>query len=117
MKNKIINVSAVLLMLLGLIHDIATFTPLISGGVDEGKINALMYMSLMCGTSLILCSVLILLLLSRMKDDKTLIAPIRLIGLFLAFAGVLAIYFMPYNPFAWATFVICSIICLCLISK
>lgn len=48
---------AIAVLVLGLIHLIATFTPLILEGLaclDEENLNAMIYMSLICGASLIL---------------------------------------------------------------
>src|SRR5574344_1568569 len=68
--NRII---AILLMLLGIIHDVATFTPLITGGlesVSEMQVKALTYMSLICGASIILSGLLLFLLLTFCAEDK-----------------------------------------------
>lgn len=114
MKTIIVKTLAVLLMILGLIHDIATFTPLILNGIESTRVNSMMYMSLMCGTSLIFSGALLLMLLPKVNEEKAFLAPLKLIGIFLAFAGILAVYFMSYNPFAWITLVLCLLICACI---
>lgn len=105
--NRII---AILLMLLGIIHDVATFTPLITGGlesVSEVQVKALTYMSLICGASLILSGLLLFLLLPFRAEHKSIKNATNIIGIFLLAAGILAVVYMPYNPFAWITLILC----------
>lgn len=101
-----------LLILLGIIHDAATFTPIINGGMGTltaSKINAITYMSLMCGTSLILCGALLLALCPYKSTGKDIKIAKRIICVFLALAGVLAVAYMPHNSFAWITFCLCGL--------
>lgn len=113
--NKLISagkITGVLIIILGLIHDIATFTPLIQDGLEclsTGNFNAMTYMSLICGTSLILSGSLIIILLNKVKEFTWLNFPILLISCFLLLNGILSVLYMSNNPFAWLTFLLCSV--------
>ncbi len=98
------NSVAVAVMLLGLIHDVATFTPLIKGGLTcltPGNLKAITYMSLLCGTSFILSGALLFVLFRKVSEYAFLSLPILIIGIFLAVSGILAVICMFHNPFAW----------------
>jgi len=105
--NKLITLGtsvSVAILLLGIIHEIATFTPLIQRGlidVSEGTFKAMIYMSLGCGALLILCGLLLYLLLKKLKEYSFLILPILVIGVFTLINGILSVYYMTDNPFAW----------------
>ena len=89
---------------MGIIHVIATFTPLIKGGLSclsPDDFKAMIYMSLICGTSFILSGIVLVLLLEKVKQFVFLNSTILLIGIFLAVSGVLSIVYMLDNPFAW----------------
>ena len=100
---------SIAIVCLGVIHEIATFTPLIQDGLEclsKSDFNSLMYMSLMCGASLILSGCLLLLLLDKIKIYSFLACPILLISVFVLINGIVAISFMCNNPFAWIVFVL-----------
>lgn len=105
--NKLISlgkVFAIAILVLGIIHDVATFTPLIKGGLaclTPDNLNAMIYMSLICGTSFIFSGLILVLLLKKVEQFDFLSSPILLIGIFLAISGILSIVYMFDNPFAW----------------
>lgn len=107
--NKLISLGkafAIAVLILGIIHDIATFTPLIKTGLEclsPADLNAIIYMSLMCGTSFIISGIVLILLLRKLEQIRFLTSIIMAIGIFLALAGILSIVFMFDNPFAWAS--------------
>ena len=107
--NKLISIGkafAIAVLILGIIHDIATFTPLIKTGLEclsPADLNAIIYMSLMCGTSFIISGIVLILLLRKLEQIRFLTSIIMAIGIFLALAGILSIVFMFDNPFAWAS--------------
>lgn len=107
--NKLISLGkafAIAVLILGIIHDIATFTPLIKTGLEclsPADLNAIIYMSLMCGTSFIISGIVLILLLRKLEQIRFLTSIIMAIGIFLALAGILSIVFMFNNPFAWAS--------------
>jgi len=95
------------ILAMGIIHNTATFTPLIQKGLDvlpEGKQKALIYMSLMCGTLLITCGAVALSLANKVKEYDFLKVPYNIIVFVTALSGCLAAYSMPHNPFAWVLF-------------
>ena len=69
MKIELVPASKILsimIVCLGVIHEIATFTPLVQDGLEclsRSDFNSVIYMSLMCGASLVLSGWLLLLLL------------------------------------------------------
>lgn len=107
--NKLISLGktfAIAILILGIIHDIATFTPLIKTGLEclsPADLNAIIYMSLMCGTSFIISGIVLILLLRKLEQNPFLTSIIMVIGIFLALAGILSIVFMFDNPFAWVS--------------
>lgn len=107
MKDKLIRILAIAIAMMGVIHIIATFTPLISGGLETltpAKQNAMIYMSLMCGMLLIVCGLLAALLCDKVKEYSFLRKPFLVISLALLADGIAAVVFMPHNPFAWVIF-------------
>jgi len=99
---------AVLILILGIIHNIATFTPIIQSGlgcVSEGTFNVMMYMSLICGTSLILSGLLIIVIVNKLVQYPFLGLLLTIIGVFLCMNGGLAIFYMS-GPSAWAVFLL-----------
>lgn len=100
---------AVTILILGIIHDVATFTPLIKGGLScltPSNFKAMIYMSLICGTAFILSGLIIIILLRRIEQYTFLISPILVFGIFLAISGILSIVYMFNNPFAWIAFLL-----------
>jgi len=102
------KIVASIILILGLIHDVATFTPLIREGLEclsESDLDAMTYMSLICGSSLILSGILVIMLLNKVEKFNWLIMPVLLISAFLCTNGILSIFYMYDNPFAWLTFI------------
>ena len=98
------KITAIAIMCLGIIHDIATYTPLIRGGIlclHPDTQNALLYMSLICGTAFILSGILLFMHLKGLEKNPILISPILVISIFLAISGLLSVLYMFKNPFAW----------------
>jgi general stress protein 26 len=113
---KSIRIFAMALATMGVIHIVATFTPLINGGLEllsPAKQQAMIYMSLMCGMLLIVCGLLIAMLHKKVKEHPFLRRPYMLIYGALSVDGIAAVAFMPHNPFAWLVFIlICCLVIL-----
>ena len=98
------KIIAIAILILGIIHVVATFTPLIQGGLaclSPGALKAMTYMSLICGSAFILSGLIIFLLLQHIGDHPFLATPVLIIGIFLGISGILSIVYMFGNPFAW----------------
>ena len=110
--DRIIGIGKILatsIVLLGVVHDIATFSPLIQGDltcVNREALHSIIYMSLICGTSLILSGILLMFLFKRTVKFPFLSTAILIIGTFLAANGILSVMYMFNNPFAWIAFVL-----------
>ena len=92
------------IVMLGTVHDTATFSPLIQDDLTCLKpeaLHAVIYMSLICGTSLILCGILMLLFLKSVTKLPSLTLPLLVAGIFLFLNGILSVVCMFSNPFAW----------------
>lgn len=103
------KIIALLIIALGLIHDVATFTPLIKGGlscVHPQTLRAMTYMSLVCGSAFILGGLLILVMIGKLRQNSFVKTPVSIIGIFLAIAGILSVVYMQQNPFAWMVLVL-----------
>ncbi|NDV68712.1 hypothetical protein [Dysgonomonas sp. 25] len=103
------KIIAVLIAILGIIHVGATFSPMIGGGLgclDAGMYDAMIYMSLMCGTLLILCGLLLFLMLGKMQEIPYMKKLSLIVSIFSNINGVLSVIYMYDNPFAWAVFVL-----------
>ncbi|RPH33721.1 MAG: hypothetical protein EHM93_03545 [Bacteroidales bacterium] len=103
------RIIALLILVLGVIHDIATYTPLVQGGLScltPPNLRAMLYMSLVCGTSLILSGLIIYLQLKRIQEYPVVIDSTLLIGAFLALTGVFSVIYMFDNPFAWLALIL-----------
>ncbi len=88
-------------IILGVIHDIATFTPLIREGIkslSKDNFDAVIFMSLGTGTSFILAGLLLFTVSDIKLSFTKLVLPVNV---FLLFLGLLAPIQMPDNPFAW----------------
>ena len=95
---------AIAIALLGIIHNVATFTPLIRDGLDclsRDSLRLVTYMSLMCGTALIVSGLVLFALLNKFESYPILGLPILIAGGFSCFSGILSVVYMAYNPFAW----------------
>ena len=100
------------ILVMGIIHDIATFTPLIQDNLhslSEDAAKVFICFSLGTGTSLILCGIILFPLLNRLERYPFMITPILIIGVFLLIFGILSVYFMTDNPFAWVVSALCII--------
>ena len=106
---KVGRVLSVLIVLLGIIHEAATYSPLIKGGLmslDKGTLNSMLYMSLICGAFLIMSGILLFMLLKHIEKYHFLSNIIFTIGIFLAINGVLSVFYMFDNPFAWLALIL-----------
>ncbi len=95
---------AILTILIGIVHEVLTFHPMIAEGftgLEPEWQQTFTYFSLGCGGLLILCGVLFFMLLGRVERHEFLVAPLVVIGLFALADGILATIFMLTNPFAW----------------
>ena len=105
--NKLISVSktiALIILILGIIHDVGTFTPLIKSGLaclKPSDYKAMIFMSLICGSSFILSGIILIMLLNKVEQFVFLIWPIIVVSIFLAISGLLSVVYMTDNPFAW----------------
>jgi len=112
-KSKLIPFGrgvSIAIIILGIIHEIATFTSLIQEGLvclSPGYFDSVTYFSLMCGAFLILSGLLLFILLKKSEKYPFLYTPILIIGIFLSINGILSVYYMPDNPFAWMVFILC----------
>lgn len=105
----IAKIIAIAILILGVVHDIATFTPLIQEGLtclSPSDLNAMIYMSLVCGTSLILSGLLLLILLRKLTQFPFLNQSILIIAVFVCINGILSVIYMFDNPFAWLTLIL-----------
>lgn len=106
---RISNYIAVSILIMGIIHNIATFTPLIQEGLEslsKSNLHAMTYMSLMCGTSLILSGLLLIILLKKVEQYRFLNSTILLISCFVLLNGITAVAYMFDNLFAWIILVL-----------
>ena len=96
-------------LVLGVVHDVVTFTPLVREGLgclSADSLSAMTYMSLMCGASLILGGWLLIILFGRWVRFPFLGLPILIISIFLCINGLLSVFYMADNLFAWLNFVL-----------
>ena len=108
-RNKITKTLSIGIMLMGIVHIAATFTPLIAGKLTllpEGAQDAFLYFSLMCGALLILGGGVTYTLSGKMADYAFVRKPYILALAILGMDGVLAVCCMPHNPCAWMIFVL-----------
>lgn len=106
-RQNIAKALSVGIMLMGLVHIAATFTPLIADKLallPEGAQDTFTYFSLMCGTLLILGGGITFALADKVTEYPFVRKPYVLAIAILTIAGILAACFMPHNPFAWAIF-------------
>lgn len=107
--RKISKILAYGLLAMGLVHVIATFTPVIAGKLEplnEAAQLAFTYMSLMCGAMLVLGGAIAAFLANKVKEYSFLKCPYYLTICMLAIDGVLAATMMPHNPCAWIILVL-----------
>jgi hypothetical protein len=94
------------IIILGIIHDVATFTPLVRGGLatlSRADFHAVIFMSLGTGTSFILAGLLLFTVYNIKTAFDRLVLPVNI---FLSFMGIMAVVMMPSNPFAWISFIV-----------
>ncbi|MCQ2350933.1 MAG: hypothetical protein MJ003_03065 [Paludibacteraceae bacterium] len=111
MKNKFITIVSIAIVVMGVVHIIATFTPLISKGLDvlpQARQNAMIYMSLMCGLLLIVLGGYVLWAKSKIAEFPKLKSTIQVASMILLIDGILAVTLMFHNPFAWAIGLLCA---------
>lgn len=104
---------AIAIALLGIVHNIATFTPLIREGLgclSNDTLRLVTYISLMCGTALIISGLVLFALLNKLEDYPVLALPILLAAGFSFLSGVLAVVYMTYNPFAWLNLLLGAVV-------
>ncbi len=107
--NKLTKLLAYGLIAMGVVHIIATFTPVIVGKLEplnESGRLAFTYMSLMCGTMLVLGGAVVTMLTDKVREHSFLRQPYILTMSLLAIDGILATCMMPHNPCAWVILVL-----------
>jgi len=107
--NSITKALAYGLVAMGIVHIIATFTPIIAGKLEplnESGRMAFTYMSLMCGMMLVLGGSIVSMLADKVKEHPFLRRPYILALLLLAVDGIMAACMMPHNPCAWVILVL-----------
>jgi hypothetical protein len=107
MKTTTIGkILACAIAILGIIHNIATFTPIIKGvlqSLPPGEFKFMLYANLMCGSSFIISGILLVMLLNKIDNYPFLITPAIFLGSFLLLSGILLLGFSDNifdNPFA-----------------
>lgn len=97
------------IMLMGVVHIAATFTPIIAGKLvhlPEATQGAFMYFSLMCGALLVLGGGVTYTLSGKVAEYTFVRKPYILTLAILGMNGILAVCCMPHNPCAWMIFVL-----------
>lgn len=110
---KVIRIISILVAVMGLVHIVATFSPLIGGklvNLDTGTYHAMIYMSLMCGLLLIVLGGYITWAIAKVAEAPILKPILRIAAVLLLLDGIAAVCFMPHNPFAWTIFVLNGIV-------
>lgn len=108
-KIKITKLLAIGIIVMGIVHIAATFTPIIFdklSPLNEAMRQACIYFSLMCGALLILGGSITHMLCGKAKDYRFLRKPLLLIYGTLSVDGILAVCLMPHNPCAWVILVL-----------
>lgn len=108
-RQNIAKALSIGIMLMGIVHIAATFTPVIADKLvllPEGAQDAFLYFSLMCGALLILGGGVTYTLSGKMADYPFVHKPYMLTLVILGVDSVLAVCCMPHNPFAWMIFVL-----------
>lgn len=106
-RQNITNALSLGVMLMGVTHIIATFTPIIADKLallPDGAQDAFTYFSLMCGALLILGGWVTYTLSGRVAEHPFVRKPYMLALAILVVDGVLAVCYMHHNPFAWVIF-------------
>ncbi len=98
------KVLAILTFVIGIVHEIMTFHPMIADGLKPLTTEwqqTFTYFSLGCGGLAILCGVLFWMLARDVERHIFLTRSLLVIGIFAAANGLLALGYMFTNPFAW----------------
>ncbi len=106
-RQNITKVLSFGVMLMGMLHIVATFTPLIAGKLahlPDGSQDAFKYFSIMCGALLILGGSIMYTLSEKVAEYPFVRKPYILALVILNIDGVLAVCYMCHNPFAWVIF-------------
>lgn len=106
-RQNITKALSIGIMLMGVVHIAATFTPLIADKLallPEGAQDAFTYFSLMCGALLILGGSVTFSLSGKISEYDFVQKPYMLALAILNFDGILAVCYMQGNPFAWIIF-------------
>lgn len=108
-RQNVAKILSIGIMLMGIVHIAATFTPLIADKLvllPEGVQGAFTYFSLMCGALLILGGSVAFALSGKTVEYSFIRKPYILTITILSIAGIFAVCYMPHNPFAWIIFVL-----------
>lgn len=95
------------IMLMGMVHLAATFTPLMADKLallPEETQDAFTFFSLACGALLILGGYVTYMWAEQSGKCLSARKPYIFTLAILSVDGVLAVYYMPHNPFAWIIF-------------
>ena len=106
-RQNITTALSIGIMLMGAIHIVATFTPLIADKLallPDSAQDAFTYFSLMCGALLILGGGVTYTLSGMIREYAFVQKPYMMVLTILNINGILAVCYMQGNPFAWAIF-------------
>ncbi len=112
-RPNIAKILSLSFILMGIIHIVATFTPLIANKISllpNSTQGIFIYFSLMCGALLMLSGGIIYTLAEKGLEHPFLRKPYMLTLAFLVANAVLAVVLMPHNPFAWVIFVLTTLL-------
>lgn len=102
--QSITKLLAIMIIIMGVVHVIATFSPLIAGKLMplEDKIQQVfIYFSIVCGAFLFVGGFMTYMLSGNVLEHSFVRKPYAFTILALAVNGVLGVFFMPHNIFAW----------------
>lgn len=106
-RTYIAKLLSVGIMFMGGVHMAATFTPMIADKLTllpKSVQDAFTYFSLMCGALLVLGGGVTLGFTGKITEYPFVRKPYMLALAILVIDGVLAVCYMPHNPFAWVIF-------------
>lgn len=106
-RQNITKTLSIGILLMGIVHIAATFTPMIADKLSllpEGAQDAFTYFSLMCGVLLVLGGGVTFTLADKVAEYPFVRKPYVLALVISCIDGIFAVCFMPHNPFAWAIF-------------
>lgn len=108
-RHNITKTLSIGIMLMGLVHIVATFTPIIAGKLamlPDSAQDAFTYFSLMCGALLILGGYVTFTLAGKIAEYAFVRKPYILALGILNIDGILAVCYMRHNPCAWVIFLL-----------